>query len=250
MHSQPRGPAICRMTLSPILWAGLGLACTVFSSPARAAAPEYSSSAPQNGESAADGPAPVRDAHIKSERPGDAQSPRTGEQPGAGSKVRNSSETPRPASETPQRGTQQGASGGVADRAHSSLMKSQARGHLARQTVRHLDSNRAATNGLAPPRAGSDALATPRAGNDTLAPPRAGNDGLAAPRAGNVGAAGAAFPAASKRSALSVPKLATAPRNSAIGGPRPQSAGRLDGAVMGRTNHSAAIDGTQFRPRF
>lgn len=239
MYSQPREAAIFRRTLSPILWAGLGLACAQFTSPARAAAaPEYSSSAPQNAESAANGAAPIRDAHINSERPADPRSPRTGEQPGAGSKVRNSTEAPRAASETPQRGIQQGAHGN-ADRVHSSLMKSRALGRLAHKTGRPLDSNRAAINGLSPPRAGDDALARPGAGND----------GLALRRAGNGGGANAATPAASIN-ALPVPKLATAPRNSAIGGPRRQSVGRLDGAVIGRTNHNAAIDGTQFRPRF
>jgi hypothetical protein len=171
----------------------------------------------------------VRDAHIESERPGDSQSPRTGQQPGAGAKVRNSPATPRPASETPRRGIQQGAHGN-ADRVHSSLLNSQARGLLAHKTGRPLDSNRAVTTGLSPP--------------------GAGNDGLALRRAGNGRGASAATPAASKRNALPVPRLATAPKNSAIGGPRVQSAGRLDGAVVGRTNHNAAIDGTQFRPRF
>jgi len=232
MHSQPREAAIFGMTLSPRLWAGLGLACALFTFPARAAAaPEHSSSAPQNAEAAVDGAAPAGDAHTKSERPGDAASPRTGEQPGAGagSKVRNSPAAPRPASETPQRGIQQGAHGN-ADRVHSSPLNNQTRGRPARQSGRPLASNRAATNGLAPS--------------------RAGNNGLAPPRAGNGGGASAATPAASKRNALPVAKLATAPRNPAIGGPHTQSAGRLDGAVVGRANHSAAIDGTQFRPRF
>jgi hypothetical protein len=248
MYSQPREPAIFGITLSPRVWTALGLACALFTSPVRAAAaPEYSSSAPQNA--AADGAAPVRDAHIKSERPGDARTPRTGEQAGAGSKDRNSAAAERPASETPQRGIQQGASGGSADRVHSSLMKSQGRRGVARQTRRPLDSNRAATNGLSSPRAGNNGLSPPRAGNDGLVRPGAGNDGLALRRAGNGGQASAATPAASMN-ALPVPKLATAPRNSAIGGPRAQSAGRLDGAVVGRANHSGAIDGTQFRPRF
>ena len=64
------------------------------------------------------------------------------------------------------------------------------------------------------------------------------------------GVPGLGGPGASKRNAMPVPKATAATRNSPIGGPRGQSIGRLGGAVVGRTNHSVAIDGTQFRRKF
>jgi hypothetical protein len=106
-----------------------------------------------------------------------------------------------------------------AERLHS-LLNTQARGHLARQPGRPTGSVRAATGGL----------------------------GVRGPN--GVGAAGSPKLAASKRGASPVPKLTATPRNSAIGGPRVQSVGRLGGAVIGRTNHSAAIDGTELRHKF
>jgi hypothetical protein len=211
-----------RMVLSPIQWAGLGLACIMFTSPAGAAAAPgdgHSSSAPANADSAADGAAPVRDPRIKSERTGDLQSPRTGAEVSAGSKARNSAAVaPRRAFETPQRGIHQGASS-RADRVHSP-MNTQARGRLARQTSRPSGSNRASSGGPALRRPGS------------------------------VGSASAPTLGASKRNVLPLPKLTTAPRNSAIGRSRVQSVGLLGGAGVGRTNHSVAIDGTQFRRKF
>jgi hypothetical protein len=63
-------------------------------------------------------------------------------------------------------------------------------------------------------------------------------------------AARAATSAAATPDAWHVPKLATMPGKSAIGGPRAQNRGRLEGATVGRTNHSAALDGGQFRRRF
>jgi hypothetical protein len=65
-----------------------------------------------------------------------------------------------------------------------------------------------------------------------------------------IGVAGLGGPAASKRNALPVAKATAMARNSPIGGPRVQSIGRLNGAALGRTNHSAVIDGTQFRGKF
>lgn len=177
-----------RMMLSPLSWVGLGLACVMLTSPARAAAAsDDRHSSRGNADSAADGAAPVRDPRTKSERPGDPQSLRTSAQPGASSKGRSAAAVPT-------------------------------RARLAGQTSRPLGSNRAASLPLRGP--------------------------------GSVGTASAATPAASKRNALPAPKLTTVPRNSAIGGPRAQSVGRLGGAAVGRTNHSPAIDGTQFRPRF
>jgi hypothetical protein len=206
--------------LSPILWAAL--ACVMFTSPARATtAPDdgHSPSSPANAESAADGAAQRRDPLIKSKRSGVPQPPRTGAQPSAGSNGRTSAEVAsRRGLETPQPGIQQRASGS-ADRVHS-LMSTRARGYLVRQTSRPIGSNHAAAGGL----------------------------GLRRP--GSARAVNATTPPESKRNALPVPRLTTMPRNSAIGGPRVQSVGRLGGPALGRANRSAPIDGTQFHRKF
>jgi hypothetical protein len=211
-----------RMMLSPILSAALGLACVMSASPSRAAVASddrNSSSAPANTHSAAAGAAPVPDPRIKSKRTGDLQSPRTGARESSGWKGQNSAtQGPHRASETPQRGIHQGASGS-GNRAHS-LMNPQAQGRLARPT------------------------------SDPGGLNRAGSAGPGLRRPGNVGAASAPTFAASKRNALPVPNLTPFPRNSAIGGPRVQSGGRLGVTGVGRTSHGAVIDGTQFHPKF
>jgi hypothetical protein len=65
-----------------------------------------------------------------------------------------------------------------------------------------------------------------------------------------IGVPGLGGPGASKRNAVPVPKATAVTTNSPIGGPRAQTIGRLGGPAVGRTNHSAAIAGTQFRPKF
>jgi hypothetical protein len=197
--------AMWRKMLSPILWAGLGLVCVMFTSPtSAAAAPDdpRSSSAPANA-------APARGTGIKSEHPGDLRPPRTGAQSSAVSSGRNSAgAAPRPGFAAPQHGIHQSAGASVG-RVRAPL-NTQPRGRPAGQTSRPIGPNRAAT-----------------------------------------GIPGLGGPGASKRNAMPVPKAtAVAAGNSQIGGPRVQSIGRLGGAAMGRTNHSAAIDGTQFRRKF
>ena len=160
------------------------------------------------------------DGHrIEAERTGDLESPRNGARPRAGSQGRNSAAaSPRRAPETPQRGVRQGA-GGSTERLHSPL-NTQAGGHLARQPSRPMGSIHGATGSL----------------------------GVRGPI--GAGAAGAPKPAASKPGASPLPKLTAMPKNSALGAPRFPSVGRLGGAVIGRTNHSPAIDGTEFRRKF
>jgi hypothetical protein len=208
-----------KMMLSPLLWAGLGLGCVMFAAPDRAAAArdaQQSSAAPANADSTA--AAPVRDPRLKSEHRGDPQSTRTGAQPSAGSKGRNSAAAPRRAFETPQRGMHPSSSAN-ADRLKA-LMNMQARGHSARQTGRPLGTRGA----------------------------MAGGGGLRRP--GSMGAAGVPTLAAAKRNALPAPKLTMVPRNPALGGPHLQSGGRLGGTIMGGANRSAAIDGAQVRRKF
>ncbi len=215
-----------RVMWSALVCAGLGLACVMFASPARAAAaaPEYRnpSAASASAESAADA-ARVRDSRITSERTGAPEQPRGGAQPSAGAKVRNSvAMAPRRGLATPPHGIHPGANGS-ADRVRS-LMNRQVRGHLASQARGPIGSNRAAA------------------------------DRLGLPRPNSVGAATAPTLAASKHNALPV-TAAAATRNSSIGGPQVQSSGRLGGAAVartavGRSNHSAAIDGTQFHRKF
>jgi hypothetical protein len=53
-----------------------------------------------------------------------------------------------------------------------------------------------------------------------------------------------------KRDAMPMSKAPVVRRNTPIGGPRPQTVGRLGGTVMGRNNHSAIVDGTQLRRKF
>jgi hypothetical protein len=115
----------------------------------------------------------------------------------------------------PQRGR---AAGGSAERLHA-LLNAQARGRLAHQPGRPIGSTRAAT-------------------------------GVPGVRSSyGVGAAGQPK-LVSKRTASPAPKLTATPRDSAIGGPHVQSAGRVGGPVVGRTHHSAVIDGTALRRKF
>jgi len=57
-------------------------------------------------------------------------------------------------------------------------------------------------------------------------------------------------PVASKRNVMPVTKPTALTRSAPLGGPRVQSIGRLGGPAVGRTNRSAALDGTQFRRKF
>jgi hypothetical protein len=193
--------------LSPILWAGLGLVCVMFTSPTgAAAAPDDRrlSSAPANADPATAGAARARDTRTKAERTGDVRPPRTGAQSSAVSNARNSAAVaPRPSLVAPQH-----RAGGSAGRVLAPSI-TQAGGRSARQTSGSTSSNRGA--------------------------------------AGILGMGG---PGTSKRAAMPVPIAAVMARNSPIGGPRVQSVGRLGGATVGRANHSAAIDGTQFRRKF
>lgn len=67
---------------------------------------------------------------------------------------------------------------------------------------------------------------------------------------GSTRAAGQPKLAVSKRTPSPAPKLTAIPRDSEVGGPHVQSIGRLGGPVIGRTNHSALIDGTTLRRKF
>jgi hypothetical protein len=83
---------------------------------------------------------------------------------------------------------------------------------------------------------------------------RGGPAGQPSLRMGSTGPAsgvpGQQGPRGSSRNMMPVPKATAAMRNSPIGGPHAQNTGRLSGATLGRVDHSAAIDGTQRRPRF
>ena len=205
-----------KLMFSPLLWAGLGLGCFMFASPARAAAArDAQQSANADSTTAA---APLRDPRLQSAHRGEGQTARTGAQPRAGSTGRTSAAAPRRTLETPQPGMHPSSSAN-AERLHT-LMNMQARGHLARQTGRALGTRAAITGGVAPRRPGS------------------------------MGAAGTPTLTASKRNALPAPKLTVVPRNTALGGPHLQSGGRLGGTTVGGANRSAAIDGAQVRRKF
>jgi len=64
------------------------------------------------------------------------------------------------------------------------------------------------------------------------------------------GATNVRSPGLPKRDAMPMSKAPSVTRNTPIGGPRPQTIGRLGGTVMGRNNHSAIVDGTQLRRKF
>lgn len=61
------------------------------------------------------------------------------------------------------------------------------------------------------------------------------------------GVPGLGDPKASERRGMPVPPATAVARNFLISGPRGQTGRRLGGAVVGRTNHNAVIDGTQLR---
>jgi len=214
MYSRWDGKTTRRMKAAAILWAGL--ACFMFTFPARATAAAddlHSSSVPDNVQSAADAAAPARGPRARPERTSAAPALRSGAQPNAGSKGRNSPvAAPSRGLQPPQRGTPQMA-GGSAHDVHS-LLNTQTRGRVSRQASRPIGSNRAA----------------------------AGGRELRAP--GSMGSPSASTLPALKRNVIA------APRSSAIGGPRVQSAARLGGAPGGRTNHSMGVDGTQLHRKF
>jgi len=55
---------------------------------------------------------------------------------------------------------------------------------------------------------------------------------------------------ASQRNTIPVPPMTAPASIYLISGPRVQTSGRLGGAMVRRTNHGAAIDGTQLRRKF
>jgi hypothetical protein len=105
-----------------------------------------------------------------------------------------------------------------------------------------------------PPRTGTQSSARSKGLNPAAFAPRRGFDTPAGrPMGSNRAAVGVPVPGspgASKRNAMPVPKATAVTTNSPIGGPRVQTIGRLGGPAVGRTNHSAAIDGTQFHRKF
>jgi hypothetical protein len=198
------------------------LACAPLTVDARAPASSEdgsSSAAAANAGGAAGHAAPTRDTSNKAGHTGALESTQTGVRTGGGSKGRDAAMavSPRHGSVMLRRGTGQAASGS-AERLHA-LLNAQARGRLAHQPGRPIGSTRAAT-------------------------------GVPGVRSSyGVGAAGQPK-LVSKRTASPAPKLTATPRESTIGGPHVQSAGRVGGPVVGRTNHSAAIDGTELRRKF
>jgi hypothetical protein len=208
------------MKVSHILCAVLACAPLSFAARATAASEDgHSSAAVANAGGAAGRAAPTRDSSSKAGRTSDLESSQTGVRTRGSSTGRDAAAavSPRHGS-MPQRGIGR-TLGGNADRLHS-LLNAQGRGRLARQPGRRVGSTRAATGGPS----------------------------VRAPN--GVGAAGQPNLAASKRTASPAPKLAAISRDSTIGGPHAQGIGRLGGPVIGRTTHSATIDGTQLRRKF
>jgi hypothetical protein len=232
MHSQTDKAAVCKRASSPILWAGLGVVCFMLSSPAcAAAAPADSAAAPANFAAAASGGAQVRDTRLKSERSGDLRPTQRGAQPTAGSTARNSTAVaPRRGLVTPQ---------STLVRPHSTFVTphSFVTPHRAFVTPQN-----GVSQGVG---VGADRVGALRSTQAQSRPGPQTSQPFGANRAAT-GVPGLDGPGVSKPNAL-LPKTTAMTRNSAIGGAREQSLGRLDGAAVGRTNHSAAIDGSQFR---
>jgi hypothetical protein len=205
----------------------------MFSSPAcAAAAPDGRlSSAPANTAAAGAGSAQVRDTRIKPERTGDLRPPGKGAQPTAGSTARNSTAVaPRRGLVTPQ---------STLVRPHSTFVTphSFVTPHRAFVTPQN-----GVSQGVG---VGADRVGALRSTQAQSRPGPQTSQPFGANRAAT-GVPGLDGPGVSKPNAL-LPKTTAMTRNSAIGGAREQSLGRLDGAAVGRTNHSAAIDGSQFR---
>jgi hypothetical protein len=220
MYSRWDEKGSAKMLAAAILWAGL--ACVMCACPARAmAAPDdLHTAVPGEVHSVADAEAAVRDPRIKPQRAGDPQALQSGAQPNAGSqKGRNPGVVaPSRGFKSPQRGTPQVSEVSAHD--VRSLLNTQTRGRVARQTSRPIGSNRAA----------------------------AGGRELRAP--GSMTSPSASTRAALTHNASPAPKLTAAPRASALGGPRVQSAGRIGGAPGGRASHSIGVDGTQLHRKF
>jgi hypothetical protein len=208
------------MKVSHILCAVL--ACAPLTFEARAAA-SSEAARPSRAAAGAGQPAgrtaPSRDAGAKPQgtrdrEPIEARARTGGGSTGGVSKGRDPArDVPaRRGSIPPQRGDVQARSN--ADRLHS-LLNAKAHARLARQPVRPVGSIRAATGGAG--------VQGPRGVAPTA---------QARPSSVNSAASPAARPAAS-------------PRNSPIGGPHAQVFGRVGGPAIGRTTHSATVDGTQ-----
>jgi hypothetical protein len=211
------------LTKAPrILWAVL--ACASLTVHARAAAsPEGGSSSATevNAGRPAGRAFPTQNSSSKPGRSGDAEPKYATARTRAGSNGRDAASAASPGFSSPKPKPGPGrAVDGNAIRLHA-LLNAQARGHLAHQPAgRPIGSTRARTGALG----ARVPYGTGEAGQPTLAD--------------------------SKRTALPAAKLTAIPRNSAIGGPHVQSSGRLGGPVASRTNHGAAIDGTQLRRKF
>jgi hypothetical protein len=208
------------MNVSHILCAVLACASLTLVARASASSEDGRWSAAANAGAVAARAAPTRETSSKAGHTGALDSTQMGVRTGGSSKSRDAAVagSPRRGSVMPRRGTGQAASGN-AERLHA-LQNAQARGRFVRHPGRPVGSTHAATGAL----------------------------GVRGPY--GVRAAGQSTLAASNRTVSPAPRLTATPRDSTIGGPHVQSAGRLGGPVIGRTNHSAAIDGTEFRRKF
>jgi hypothetical protein len=206
-----------RRMSSPILWTGLGLLCVMFTSPTgAAAAPDdrVPSSAPTEAGSALRG----------------AGSARAGAAPARDTRIKSESTGDR-------RPAQRGAQSSADSKGRNSAAVAPRRSFETPQHGMHQSAG-----------GGADrirALNTQTRGRPAGQTSRPMGSNGAAP-----GVPALDVPGASKRYAMPVPKAAAVTTNSRIGGPRMQSMGRLGGPAMGGTNHSAAIDGRQFRRKF
>ena len=210
MNSPRDETAKWRTILSPFLLAGLALACVMLTSPTRAAA--------------------APDDRRASSAPANADSAIAGATPVRDTPIKSQRTGVRKPPRT-------GARSSVVSKGGNSAAAAPRRGFETpqqgmRSAVGSADRVRALLNTQARGRTGAQAS-------------RSLGSNLAA-----IGVPGLGGPGASKRSAMPAPKAAAVTTNFPIGGPRVQTTGRLGGPPVGRTNHGAAIDGTQFRPRF
>jgi hypothetical protein len=204
--------AMWRKMLSPILWAGLGLVCVMLASPTRAA------TAPDDPRS--------------SSAPANADSATAGAAPARGTGIKSE----RPDDLRPPR---TGAHSSAVSGGRNSAAVPPRRGFVMPQHGIHQSAGGSAGRVRAPLNTGPRG----RPARQTSRPIGSNRAATGVPALGG-------GPGASKRNPMPVPKATALAGNSQLGGPRVQSIGRLGGAAVGRTNHSAAIDGTQFRRKF
>jgi hypothetical protein len=196
--------------LSPILWAGLALGCVMLTSPARAAA--------------------APDDRRASSAPANADSAIAGAAPLRDTPIKSK----RTGVRSPPR---MGARSSAVSKGGNSGAAAPRRGfETPRQGIQSAGGSADRVRAL---------LNTQARGRPAGQTSRPMGSNLAA-----IGAPGLGGPGASKRSVMPVPKATAATTNFPTAGPRVQTIGRLGGPAVGRTNHSAAIDGTQRRPRF